>query len=1024
MLEKSIVAIESVLSTLMRVLKFHINDYCDLETTYDNFLVAKDGSLASVLRYDGFRSLVGKREYEDYITQLTHFLQTFLDTRGHHIQFVFERDEDPTEELDRIFEPAYDTLDRLDLSLSDLLDEKKQVHKDTCMMESVYIVIWTRPAILDPAEVKISAEETQALANKYKLPGLKKAQNFLRPNRFMVDRHRSFVDQFISEVTNRGGAIAETKVAEAFRDMKRYLYRDTTPSSWRPCLLGDPMWVRWKNDKNLRDLSELSYPRLDDQYFSSRAVNGNPKGAGGVTDERAVRIGNYLYSPVMIKIPPQRVQPFSQLFANLNRAKTSTQHDKPIPWSISFMIEGDGLNGLTLRKVFAGILGLSSLSNRNLLAAANSLQKYKESGDPVVKLQVGAMTWVRNDPSDRKGAEKELTMRRRKLANILSSWGNCTVEEEREDPLEAVTSCVPGLRLDSILNASAPPLLEAMYMLPLGRPTSPFNRAQTVYRTLDGKLLSWEIFSAQQTTWITLLVGGPGSGKSVESNRRNTDMCLMPGITRLPYLGIIDIGVSSSGFIDLIRDGLPDEKKHQAVYLRVQNTHAYSINQFDTQLGCRKPLPRERESMKSFLLQLVTPPARGRPHNFMSEFVGQVIDRAFHLLSDENPRGNPKEFQDNINPDLTKKIHEAGISYRDGTKWWEIVDALFKKGYYYEASVAQRYAVPTFFDMVAAGADQSIITNFEEAEDGGMNVAAEFKLMMSTAASDYPIFTGETVLDVRDARVMAIDLQDVVSGDSAAAKKQAALMYMMASNAFLRKINICKEELDSVNPMYKEFHAARVQELSEEFKRLFIDEYHKTGNSQNFQDAILVYGRESRKWGLEIVLSSQLPTDFKELSKLATVTLIMQKGTPDTRREIREIFSLNDTAEQALLNFVNGPQAGIGTTYLAIIQANDRNFTQLFTSTCGGQELWALATTMEDRGLRNLLYEQMPKHEARRILRKRFPNGTCKSYVAAQKVVARSDVSEGYVDEEVDLSIIQKLAAEMIQEWRVARSTQ
>ncbi|WP_144175912.1 hypothetical protein, partial [Pseudomonas sp. Kh13] len=82
---------------------------------------------------------------------------------------------------------------------------------------------------------------------------------------------------------------------------------------------------------------------------------------------------------------------------------------------------------------------------------------------------------------------------------------------------------------------AAAPLGDAVAMLPLTRPASPFQEGSTIYRSLDGKILKYQRFSSQQTTWITLIAGKPGSGKSVLMNNNHFESCLMPGLTGLPY---------------------------------------------------------------------------------------------------------------------------------------------------------------------------------------------------------------------------------------------------------------------------------------------------------------------------------------------------------------------------------------------------------------------------------------------------------------------------------------------------------
>ena len=63
----------------------------------------------------------------------------------------------------------------------------------------------------------------------------------------------------------------------------------------------------------------------------------------------------------------------------------------------------------------------------------------------------------------------------------------------------------------------------------------------------------------------------------------------------LPFLGAIDVGVSSSGMIELVRNALPAERRHEAVSVRLLNDERHAINPFDIGLGRRTPLPARED---------------------------------------------------------------------------------------------------------------------------------------------------------------------------------------------------------------------------------------------------------------------------------------------------------------------------------------------------------------------------------------------------------------------------------------------
>jgi len=1005
---------ERGIAALMALLKFEIGHYCDLESVEidddgSGAVVGKDGSMATIVRYEGFKTMMSVEDFNDAIERLTLSAQSYLGTKGHQIQVVFDREDDATEEMGERLSASYQTAKRLQIDAADLLKESTTVLNRFCCAEAVYFVLWTRPSLLQPVETKLYRQEQSALVGK--VPPMRDAQNPLRTIRFLVDKHDAFVNKFVGDIRNMRGSARVLDVRPALCEVRRSLFRAVTPTGWAPALIGDKARVRWQ-EKPSKDVSAAIPHPLSKQLMPLDAFNGSRKGGFGVTDTRAVRIGGRIYAPCFVSTFPLRPLIFDSLFRDLNAATTKTQFGvKPMPWRISIMIEGDGLSGLGLRKVFAGILGLTSESNRNLVRSANVLTAYKQNG-AVVKVQINATTWVDY------GEEKELMLRRAKLVRALTGWGDANVNEETGDPTAGMVSCAIGMSYNSIAPATAVPLEDILSMLPITRPASPFSGGHVLFRTMDGKLLTYEMFSAEQRTWITLLFAGPGAGKSVLLNRLNVEMCWAGGLSRLPFICVIDIGVSSSGFISLIRENLPPELQHLCLYTRLQNTPQYTINPFDTMLGCRFPLERERDYMANFLTMLATPPESAVAEKGMRQFAGLVVDAMFRQLSDENERGTPREYTHGADPIVTKAVDELGVNYTETTKWWTIVDTLFKRGALHAAYCAQRYAMPTLTDAVRAAADPTVVREFDQLVNSGISVPDQFKLMISSAIAEYPIFAGQTVFDVGEARLMAIDLNDVVTTGSAAAKKKAALMYMTARNLFVKKIAISEEDLPYLPAMYRPYHTDRFNEIKEDFKRLAFDEFHKTGGDPMLAEQAMTDGREGRKWGLEVILSSQLCEDFKGLSKLATTILILDAGNVQTRGTIKETFGLSDAELSSLVNHVHGPSPdGSGATFLAKFQTNEGEFSQLFTSTMGPQMLWGLATGQEDRVVRDILYKRLGAAEARRALAWRFPSGSCKSFVGKLRQRAKSESATGWIDDAAVTSILQRLANDTYETW-------
>ncbi|MCP5613398.1 hypothetical protein NL294_27200, partial [Klebsiella pneumoniae] len=74
--------------------------------------------------------------------------------------------------------------------------------------------------------------------------------------------------------------------------------------------------------------------------------------------------------------------------------------------------------------------------------------------------------------------------------------------------------------------------------------------------TPDGKIIPVGLASAKQNKHTEVIVGEPGSGKSLIMNMlSNAIVCNAQ--QKLPFIAVVDKGYSAQGQIQLIRDSLP-----------------------------------------------------------------------------------------------------------------------------------------------------------------------------------------------------------------------------------------------------------------------------------------------------------------------------------------------------------------------------------------------------------------------------------------------------------------------------------
>jgi len=550
-------------------------------------------------------------------------------------------------------------------------------------------------------------------------------------------------------------------------------------------------------------------------------------------------------------------------------------------------------------------------------------------------------------------------------------------------------------------------------MLPITRPASPWEHGALLFRSPDGKLWPFQPGSSQQTTWIDLCYARPGSGKSVLSNALNLALCLQGGLNRLPRIAIIDIGPSSSGLISLLKEALPRAKRHLVAYYRLRMTPEYSINPFDTQLGCRFPTALERTFLVNFLTLLATPLGAARPYDGVADLSGMVVDELYKNLADD---GNPYTYTEGVEVMIDGILEEIGFVKDAKTTWWEVTDALFVAGFDHEALLAQRYAMPLLADAASICRTPAIEDLYGKiVAPTGESLINAFGRMISAAVREYPILSRVTCFDIGDARVVSLDLDEVAKSGGDAADRQTAVMYMLARYVLARHYYLTKESISDIPEQYQSFHAQRIQDIREDPKRIVYDEFHRTSKSQAVRDQVLVDMREGRKWKVQIALLSQSVEDFDDVMiEFATAIYVMDAGPSQAVEKTVKIFGLSETAKTALRTRVHGPRQG-GATFLAQFATKRGINVQLLTLTLGPIELWAFSTTAEDASVRNELYRHLGPAEARRLLASLFPSGSVSKVLEDRLTSMRED--EGLITEEKRSGIIDELVNEILQAY-------
>lgn len=948
-------------------------------------LITRNCAMLTVFELTGSMDVVGDFEFEQITDDLRRAMTSYFQKSGHSIEFSFERDPDSiSRKVKSLMQPAYDTCDRIGLDLKDMLDDRCERVASLCSHESCYVLLYTHLSSMAPDELKREMEAHKLRMKEHNVQPMLEAQSVTAILKGLLHRHETFVDAMERDFLHAKLHVERLSTHEAARSIRQSYDRRRTDPKWKPVLPGDKFTPR--------QMRGDSASGMYIQKFSEQMCSGKVYADGDF-----VNINGEYHGSAYMEIGPQEIHDFMMLFNRVG---------KDIPWRIKFAIEPGGLEANKFKGVMVSVIGFMSSTNKAIKRSFDAIEVARQNGECIITVRITAATWG----PDKKTCEDRLSA----LVSAMQGWGVAQISTDTGDPIQGLASTIPGFSDKSVAPKMIPPLSDIVRLLPIQRAASPWYAGGSILlRTLDGKVYPFQPNSSLQTAWIDLIWAIMGSGKSVWLNTLNLGAILSPGLRRLPLITVIDIGVSSSGLIELLQNALPEERKHEAIYVRLKNNSKYAINPFDTLPGCRYPTDFDRQFLVSVLTALATPVGKKEPFPNSAELAGMLIDEVY---SKYGTRGSEKPYESTIDADVDEALAEVGFEADEYTSWWDVTDRLTVAGKTRAARLAQRFAVPVLSDVIEAIGSERVRSVFEPSEDSkakvenGMTLLDAMRMVITTALKDFPIIASHTQFELNDqARVVALDLEEVTKGSGEDGEKRAEIMYVFARQIAARQYYLPEDISELAPSIYHDAHRAKYEDIKDEMKAICVDEVHRTAGKKSFRRLLSLDRREGRKHGIRVSLASQFMNDFEtdgeSITESAFSVYIMNAGSQKSRKEAKDMFGLSDSAIAALQRDVRGHGR-----FLVWHQTKSGVVTQVLHNAPGAIELWAFSTTAKDVGLRRRLYKRMSPALARKILAKEFPSGSAAQYMEARQA------EQGATDDE---NVIDTVANELIVKYHL-----
>ncbi|WP_145963945.1 hypothetical protein [Chromobacterium phragmitis] len=955
-------------------------DKCVWRTGSGSIITLRGGSLMSVYQLDGALQAFDGDAYKERLLKLSILLGSLPRKNGITIDFIFQRDkESARREVNQLTNSIRAATQRIGMDVNFILDERQRILSNTVASETAMIVVTTSPSILPKEMRKIAAswsggEMAQsesiipALRNRH-LGVCKEYVEGLVSIFSLKAKSLSFEEAIVmnANLWDGGGEGLQPITPDSMRERK------SIPSKAKPEMAG-------QKDDFIPPLPGL-------QIFRRNATNLPEAGVS--------KIGNRFYAAGYFEFPISQPEVFNGLLRILPTAKINSN----IPFRIAFqLISGSASSRLTSRKTVAQFLKFTTLGGENskIVDAINEVKDLEKEGlATFLGLKISVATWG--------GSVEEANDNFTELAAALNGWGGGQVVQEYGNPVEMAIGTLPGFRNMGVELVIPSQIVSAI--LPIERPASPWNYGNMMMLTEDGKLFIYQVGSSIQQAWVDVIFATMGSGKSVLLQALNLASILQPGKDDIPKMAILDVGYSSKGLIDSVRESLPADKQYLAQHYRLSIDKRNAMNPFDTMLGCRSAVPDEKGFLVDFITLLLTPVGQDKPVAEIAELVDTLISAAYRYFSVEKP----KRYQPRRNAEVDDALRRCNLHPEEGDSWWNVVDMLFNKNEIRAASVAQRYAVPIIPDLSQVmQATPSIKDNYVDATiPGGSSILDFVNRMLGSISSRFPLLAYETELDFSNAKIVAVDLADVTGGQGAASQKQGEVMYLATSAFLARGFYMDDDVVPTMEcpAAYMEYHRRQLRKNRNEVKRIVYDELHNI-SSPMVLNMIETLVRVGRKYKVHIALASQEHTDFpKTIMNLATNIWVLRADSKEVRDDLKKTMDLSEYADEALANRIQG-LTSLGAPMLFYSRIKGATVERVLYFKPGAVELWAYATTPSDVEIRSQVSKFVGYQEALSRLARKFPGGG-----AAGEVDKRVDAWGG-AKREAD--IIREIVAEVV----------
>ena len=963
-------------------------------------LALYNGSLVSVLSIKGYMGQYFPDQFKALRETWVQFMQTSAADKtaaGFDLFWTYEFDPDGMrEDVIKSRRAMIDAGKRRGLETEDILLEETEVYGKSCAREQQFLLVVTHLDCLPKTDRARGLSE-----RKQSLMGFRRGRDSMN-YKAGVDALEAIHEQQLNKVMTfltetrsdkRRYAFERLNCRKALKAMRASLIPAGTSEGWEPRIAPRDILFRpthnvpedvrglQRADSEPNDWTFKLPPKLSKQMLEDVVDLG-----------KYAIIGERAYAPMHVSECATRPEHLETLI--------DMCYKRRLPIRLSYSLMANSSQANYWNRLFAGFFSFASPSNRQISKADNALSVYRENGGAVLGYGLAATTWSDYSVSfDAKtGAPRyevpNLIKRARDIETLLQQWGGQQVDTLFGCAVESTMSATAGYTMPPVCPKAPQPEFDCITQLPLMRPASLWDPRYSIwFRTRDGVLLPYQPLSKLQNAMLTLVSGGMGFGKSNLISEHYFFFANHPLAQEMPYIRGIDFGASSAGVIDLIRESLPESRKHEALFRTFVNDNTMVKNIFDTTLCARYPLADHFNFLMRTLSVVCASVATPELMVIVMDILGTAVQTAY-AKKDSRTRANSAEIYKPMmaEPLVVDALERIEFTSEDAPYYWEVVDALATKGIenndetlVYAAKVAQRRAVPQLKDIVRAL--DSLTDRYADAKQNDQQITAQLVLCLNAAIGQFPCMVGVTNIDISEARACVLDMTNVFGReDTPYDNWRRSIFFSVAlrlqtEDMFVNVIDtggeMTRRKIDlGLSDCVLAYQYRVLERQAGVDKVLLADEIHRIGAVKGALDIIDSIGLEGRKYQVGIVLGTQIPEHFPTnlLSLSSTFFVCGVSQSMQSAKSLQVILNLTDDERNALFE-ITKPTIEKGAEIFAVFKTSTGVQRLSLHFQMGGIKRWAYATEADERTLRGILYREGPSTAwARKTLANHVPD--------------------------------------------------